>query len=111
MALRNFVEGARVGKELAARSRRWNLAAPLGYLDAVDCHFAAAAVLRSVKGNFLTFCKTANSGALKGGRVNEHVLAAVFRLNEAEALRAVVEFHNARNHWIALRSFRQQRVS
>jgi hypothetical protein len=30
--------------------------------------------------------------------VDEHVLAAIVRLDEAEALLVVVEFHGARNH-------------
>jgi hypothetical protein len=31
--------------------------------------------------------------------MDEHVLAAVVRLNEAEALHVVVEFHRTHNHW------------
>jgi hypothetical protein len=31
--------------------------------------------------------------------VDEHVLAAIVRLNEAEALLVVVELNGARNHW------------
>src|SRR6478672_7286663 len=97
---------------MKSRSRRSGLEPPeasSGCLNVVDSHFAAATVLRRIKGNLLTFSKAANSSALKGGRMNEHVLAAVFRVNEAEALRAVVELHSARNHSIVLRSC-QQRV-
>jgi hypothetical protein len=43
--------------------------------------------------------------------MNEHVLAAVIRLNEAEALHVVVEFHGAHNHWVNLSRLLQMHVS
>ena len=55
-------------------------------LDVVDGNLAGAAILRRVEGNLLAFDEAAHAGALKSGGMDEHVLAAVVRLDEAEAL-------------------------
>ena len=71
----------------------------LGRLDVVDGDLAGAAIFSRVEGDLLAFAEAADAGALKGGGVNEHVLAAIVRLDEAEALLVVVELNGARNHW------------
>ena len=43
--------------------------------------------------------------------MNEHVLAAVVRLDEAEALHIVVEFYSAHNHWGSLSRLLEMHVS
>jgi hypothetical protein len=72
--------------------------ASLVSLDVVDGDFSGAAVFGGVEGDLLAFAQAADAGALERGGVDEHVLAAIVRLDEAEALLVVVEFHGARNH-------------
>src|SRR5215213_7396061 len=67
-------------------------------LDVVDGDLAGAAVFGRVKGNLLAFDEAAHAGALKSGGMDEHILAAVARLDEAEAFLIVVEFYGARVH-------------
>jgi len=57
-----------------------------------------AAVLGRVEGNFLTFHEAAHAGALESGGMDEHVVAAVVGLDEAEAFLIVVELYGARIH-------------
>src|SRR5690349_3346031 len=83
--------GFEEAQKLCARSS-------LGLLDVVDGDLAAAAVLGGVEGDLLTFNKIAHAGALESGGVDEHVLAAIVRLDEAEALHVVVKFHSAHDH-------------
>src|SRR6185369_15355101 len=71
-------------------------------LDVVDGDLAGAAVLGGVEGDLLALAQPAQPGALERGGVHEHVLAAVVRLNEAEAFLVVVEFHSARVHRVVL---------
>src|SRR4028119_2209870 len=59
---------------------------------------AGAAVGLDVIGDLLTFRQTSQAGALQGGGVDEHILAAVVRLNEAVALRFIVPLHCASRH-------------
>ena len=70
----------------------------LGRLDVVDGNLAAAAIFGRVEGNLLTFAQPADAGALESGGVDEHVLAAVVGLDEAEAFLIVVELNGARDH-------------
>jgi hypothetical protein len=86
------------GERLDVFARWGRRPSRLRRLDVVDGHLAAAAVFGSVEGNLLTFCKTTQASALKSRCMDEHVLAAVIRLDEAEAFHVVVEFHSARNH-------------
>src|SRR5687768_9320895 len=72
-------------------------------LDVVDGDLAGAAVFRRVKGDLLAFDQAAHSGALQSSGMDEHVLAAVARLDEAEAFLIVVEFYGARVHGSILR--------
>jgi hypothetical protein len=67
-------------------------------LDRADGNLAAAAVLLRIERDLLALHQPAHSGALQRGRVNEDVLAAVVRLNEAEAFLVVVELYGAGNH-------------
>ncbi len=67
-------------------------------LDIGDGGFAGALVFRGVEGDLLALHQPTHSGALKRGGVDENVLAAIVRLNEAEAFLVVVEFHGARIH-------------
>jgi hypothetical protein len=48
--------------------------------------------------DFLSFDETAKAGAIKRADVDEDILAAVFRLDESEALLAIVEFHGTCLH-------------
>ena len=52
----------------------------------------------SVEGDFLALLQSTDARALERGGVNENVLAAVVRLNEAETLVAVVELYCAPGH-------------
>src|SRR3712207_2939682 len=66
--------------------------------DIVDRALAAAAVLGGVDRHFLALDQRADAGALERSRMDEHVLAAVIRLDEAIALLAVVELHGTVLH-------------
>src|SRR6478736_1356062 len=68
----------------------------LGRLDVVDGNLAGTTVFRSVEGKLLAFAEAAYAGALESGGVDEHVLAAIVRLDEAEAFLIVVELNGAR---------------
>ena len=48
-----------------------------------------------VERDLLTFAKVPHPSAFKRSRVDEHVLAAVIRRNEAKAFLIVVEFYGA----------------
>src|SRR3712207_2436162 len=67
-------------------------------LDAVDRALAGAAVFGRVEGDLLAFHEAAHASTLQSGGVNEDVLAAVVRLNEAITLLVVVELHGTRVH-------------
>jgi hypothetical protein len=69
-----------------------------GRLDVADGDLAGAAIFLGIERNLLAFDQPAHSGALKSRSVDEDVLAAVVRLNEAEAFLVVVELHGARIH-------------
>src|SRR5690606_12435131 len=70
----------------------------LGGLKVGSRGLAAAAVRLDLEGDLLALAELAHAGALDGGRVDEDVLAAVIRLDEAEALVDVVEFHGPGLH-------------
>src|SRR4051812_34919177 len=59
---------------------------------------AGALVGLKLVGNLLALAQTAHAGPLERGRVHEHVLAAVIRLNEAVALGFVVPLHRSGTH-------------
>src|SRR6266851_4207215 len=75
-------------------------------LKLVGGDLAGARVGLRLEGHFLALAQAANSGALERGCMDEYVLAAVVRLNEAEALLVVVELyrtcgHDFSFHWCA----------
>jgi hypothetical protein len=91
-------------RPFAARLERFRLirngiAVGLNRLDVTDRSLAGAAIHLRVKRNLLTFIETANAGAFQSGGVHEHVLAAVVRLDKAEALLIIVELYGARHHF------------
>ena len=61
----------------------------------------SARIRLDVKRNALTFVEAAHSGALNGRGVDEHVLAAAFRRDEAEALLRVEKFNSSDSQVIA----------
>jgi hypothetical protein len=63
---------------------------------------SCSAVFLCVEGDFLAFGQTAHSSTLKGCGVDEYVLAATIRLNEAETFLVIVEFHGALLHKLIL---------
>jgi hypothetical protein len=67
-------------------------------LNVADRDLAGATVFLGVEGNLLTFHEAAHAGALERRGVDEHVLAAVVRLDEAEAFLIVVKLNGAGVH-------------
>src|SRR5690348_16077335 len=59
---------------------------------------AAASVALDVEADLLAFAEVADARALDRRDVHEHILAAVIRLDEAEALLGVEPFHGAYRH-------------
>jgi hypothetical protein len=59
---------------------------------------AGTPVSPDVEGYPLTFGKAAQTRTLNGADVNEHILAAIIRLDEAIALCAVAKLHCACGH-------------
>ena len=72
----------------------------LGCLDIADGDLAGAAVFLGIESDFLAFDQSAHAGAFERGGMDENVLAAVVRLNEAEAFLVVVKLHGARIHQV-----------
>ena len=72
-------------------------------LEFVDGSLAGPLIGMRVKSDLLAFAQCVNARALESGSVDENVLAAVVRLDEAEAFLIVVELHGARGHGIVLR--------
>ena len=61
-------------------------------------HLARLVVALEFEADLLTFYDLAHAGAFDGGNVDEHVLAAVVRLDEAEALGGIEPFNCASGH-------------
>src|SRR5919112_5390164 len=59
---------------------------------------ARAAVRLHLIGDLLAFRQTPQAGTLQRGGMDEHVLAAMVRLNEAIALRFIVPLHSPSRH-------------
>src|SRR5215469_7866785 len=59
---------------------------------------ASPRIVLHVEADLLAFMQIADARALDGGDVHEHILRAVFRLDEAEALLSVEPFHSADRH-------------
>jgi hypothetical protein len=71
-------------------------------LDIVHSDLARAAVFARVEADLLAFRQTAQSSSLKGGRMNENVLATIVWLDEAVAFLCVVEFNDTGIHRVFL---------
>src|SRR5258705_49992 len=71
-----------------------------GGIESLGGHAAAAAarIALGVELHLLAFTQAADAGALQRGGVDENVLLAVVRLNEAEAFLIIVEFNGTRSH-------------
>ena len=70
----------------------------LSSLKVAGRHLARLVVALEVVRKLLAFNDFAHSGALYGRNVNESVVAAVVRLNEAEALSGIKPFNCASGH-------------
>jgi hypothetical protein len=66
--------------------------------DVGNRDLARPAVFLCIEGDFLAFDQATHSSALKRSGVDEHVLAATIRLNEAESFLVIVELHGAFLH-------------
>ncbi|CAD5250439.1 hypothetical protein BOS5A_10377 [Bosea sp. EC-HK365B] len=64
----------------------------------VGRHLARTLVLDELVRDLLAVTQIAQAGALDGADVDEHVLAAIIRLDEAETLGAVEPFHCTVGH-------------
>src|SRR5262249_12639714 len=82
--------GARPGGCSIAKS-----ACVLGELDVCSLLATAATIVLDLEGDLVALVKRRYAGTLESGGVYEHVLAAVFGLNEAEAARMIEELHSA----------------
>lgn len=83
------------------RPFHWEAADPfLALLERLEVCSAAAAVAAGfdVEADLLAFNETAHAGAIKRADVNENVLAAIFRSDEAKTLLAIVEFYGTCSH-------------
>jgi hypothetical protein len=67
-------------------------------LKLLSGHLARPAVTGDLEAELLAFLQIAHTGPLDGGDVNEHILAAIIRLNEAETLGGIEPFHCAGGH-------------
>jgi|SRR5215471_1260551 len=63
-----------------------------------DRDLAGTRIGLCIERDFLALLQRRDTRALEGGSVYEHVSAAVIRLNEAETLVGIVEFHGAVRH-------------
>jgi hypothetical protein len=70
----------------------------LDELEVPSRFLTALAIVLKLKADFLTFLKVAHSCSLNCGNVDEHVLAAVVRLNESEALGSIEPFDLTGSH-------------
>jgi hypothetical protein len=64
----------------------------------VSRRLAGSPICDDVEFELLPLVEGAQAGTLDRADVNEHILAAVIRLNEAEALLAVEPLYSARTH-------------
>src|SRR5579871_4727142 len=69
-----------------------------GGLEPVRGHLARPAILDQLEADLLPFLEVADAGALESADMDENVLAAIIRLNEAETLLSVEPFNGARAH-------------
>src|SRR4051812_16974592 len=70
----------------------------LGRLQLAGRHLAAALVALELEADLLAFRQRAEARTFDGGDVDEHVLAAAIRLDEAKALGGVEPLHGSNRH-------------
>jgi hypothetical protein len=70
--------------------------------DLAHGNLAAARVVLGIEAHLLAFAQSRDARAFKRRGVDEHVLVAAIRLDEAEAFLAVIEFHCSGIHGIVL---------
>ena len=83
----------------------------LGSSDVANGDLAGAAIFLRVERDLLAFVQRAHSSALEGGRMDEHVLAAIIGLNETKAFLIVVEFDGTDLHVSFLNLHKQKRCA
>jgi hypothetical protein len=71
-------------------------------LDCSDRKLAGAAILLNIKTDLLALDQPAHSGAFERGGMNENIVAAVIRLNEAETFLVIVKLNGTSIHRIVL---------
>jgi hypothetical protein len=76
----------------------WPSRCRLDGAQVLGSRLAASAVCDDVEGHLLAFAKAAHAGAFDRADMNEDILAAVLRLNEAEALLAVEPLYSSPDH-------------
>ena len=64
--------------------------------------FGAALIRLNVERDLVAFVQAAHAGRFDGADVHEHILAAAFRRDEAEALGGVEELDSTDSHFIFL---------
>jgi hypothetical protein len=67
----------------------------LGDLDRVDRDLLGTRVVARVEIHLLTLAQAIDAGALQRGGMDEYILIAIVRPNEAEASLIVEEFHGS----------------
>ncbi len=72
----------------------------LGDLDRVDRDLVSARIVARVEIHLLTLAQSINAGALERGGMDEYILIAIVRPNEAEASLIVEEFHGSGIHGV-----------
>lgn len=85
------------GRDLPALAERKLLA---GGAQIVRRRFARAPICYDLVADLLAFTQRSKSGPLDGADVNEHIVATVIRLDEAEALRRVKPLYCSHAHGI-----------
>jgi hypothetical protein len=99
---RSFERAFLLLRDAAKREQHREVASGLKVLGS---SLAAALVLHDFERDLLTFVQGLHAGTLHGRDVNEHILAAVIRLNETKAFLGVEPLHGSSAH----RSFSSQR--
>src|SRR6185436_11061185 len=86
------------GLQNFTRPRRPQSRQYLRNLQRADGDLAGAAIAFLFETDVLPFGETANASALQSRRMDEYVVAAVVRCDEAEAFLAIVEFNGTASH-------------
>ena len=73
----------------------------------ISGHLAGLAIFDQVVSNLLPVVQAAHARSFDGGGVNEDIVSAIVRLDEAVALRRVEPFHGTSRHDVVLSKFCQ----